>query len=161
MKYRHRKFLALGASAVLALGGLAACGDDEESDAAGASSALSESELAAEVAPVCKEHDEAISAAVEEEFAEEGPTPVAIRAAVKDAVLPHLTAQIGQLEALEPPEELAADYEQWLADQAVLRDAIKDDPNLAFDPSASEFATVNDEAEALGLDCSVGPQAGN
>ena len=37
-------------------------------------------------------------------------------------------------------------------------DAIKEDPNNAFDPSLKEFAVANDERRVgLGVDCQVGP----
>jgi hypothetical protein len=141
------------------VGGLAACGDDEDSEASSSSesTALSEDELVSEAQAICTEHNEAITAGFTEEGIKGQPTPVEVRALVKDYVLPQYSAWIGRQDALEPPEDLAGDWDTWIADSTAARDAIKDDPNVAFDPS--QFETVNGEADDLGLgeQCYAGP----
>lgn len=140
-----------------AMVGLIACGDDDDSESSEAeSTALTQDELVSQADAICAEHAKAINTAVEEAFAE-GQTPVAIRGVVKDGILPQYTAQIGQLDQLEPPEDVVADWDAYLEASTVARDAIKDDPNFAFDPAG--FEDVNGQAEALGLgeDCLVGP----
>jgi hypothetical protein len=54
---------------------------------------------------------------------------------------------------------MAADWGTWISDSTAARDAIKDDPNTAFDPAA--FENVNGQAEAMGLseECFAGPTA--
>ena len=152
-----KKSVLVAVTATLALGGLAACGDDEESEAS--SSALTDTELASEAEAICKEHNDAIAAGFEEEGIRADPDPVQVRIVVKDYVLPHYTAWIGQQDALEAPEDMAADWDTWIADSTAARDAIKEDPNTALDPAA--FEGVNGQAEALGLseECFAGPTA--
>lgn len=152
-----KKSVLVAVTATLALGGLAACGDDEESEAS--SSALTDTELASEAEAICKEHNDAIQAGFEEEGLKADPDPVQVRTVVKDYVLPHYTAWIGQQDTLEPPEDMAADWDTWITDSTAARDAIKEDPNTAFDPAA--FEGVNGQAEAMGLsqECFAGPTA--
>jgi hypothetical protein len=142
--------------AALAVAGLVACGDDDDSTES-TTTALSDTELISQAEAICKEHNDAIAAGFDEEGVTGNPDDVQVRALVKDYILPQYTAWIGRQEALEPPEDVAADWDTWIADSTAARDAIKDDPNVAFD--ASQFETVNGEAEALGLgeDCVAGP----
>ena len=156
------KSLAIAAVAgLLAVAGLAACGDDESSDSTSTTAALSATDLTAQANDICAEHAKAINSAVEELFSSGQPSGADVRTIVKETILPHYSAQIGQLDQLEPPSDQADAWDQWITDSTATRDAIKDDPNTAFDASAPEFKTVNDEASALGLgqDCQVGPQA--
>ena len=150
------KSVLAGVLATLAIG-VAACGDDGESEASASESALSETELATEAEAICKEHNDAIDAGIQEVGIGADPAPVDVRAVVKDYILPQYTAWIGRQDALEPPESLASDWDTWITDSTAVRDAIKEDPNAAFDPAT--FETVNAEAEELGLgqDCLVGP----
>ena len=145
---------------LIAVGGLAACGDDDESsDTTTADAALSSDELVSEANAVCKQHTDAINKAAAD--VPQPPSDVEVRAFVKDYVLPQYTAWIGTLDRLVPPEELTADWDTWITDSYAARDAIKDDPASAFDPNAEHFTTVNAEAEALGLGepCMAGPTA--
>ncbi len=154
-----RKSVLLAVAATLAIGGLAACGDDDESDSATASDepALSETDLVSQAEAICKEHNDAVTAGFEEEGIGANPDEVQVRTAVKDYVLPQYSAWIGRQDQLVPPEDLAADWDLWITDSTAARDAIKDDPNVAFD--ASQFATVNGEVDTLGLSeaCYAGP----
>ena len=148
------------AAAALALGGFAACGDDEESEASSSeSAALTDTELVSEAEAICKEHNKAIAAGFEEEGVGANPDAVQVRAMVKDYVLPQYSAWIGRQDALVPPEDMASDWDTWITDSTAARDAVKDDPNAAFDTAT--FETVNGEAEGLGLgeDCAAGPTA--
>ena len=60
---------------------------------------------------------------------------------------------------VDTPEDMAADWDTWISDSTAARDAIKDDPNTAFDSAA--FENVNGQAEAMGLseECFAGPTA--
>jgi hypothetical protein len=161
MRLRIRtKTLVIGVVAgLIAVGGLSACGDDDESSASSSSSALTSEELVTQAQAVCKEHNDAIDAAAGELPAQ--PSDVEIRAFVKDYVLPQYTAWIGTLDTFEPPEDLASAWDTYITDSYATRDAIKDDPDLAFDPDAQEFANVNAQADELGLgeECHAGPTA--
>ena len=89
---------------LIAVGGLAACGDDDESsDTTSTAATLSSDELASEAQATCGEHNKAINAAAADLPAE--PSAVEVRAFVKDYVLPQYTAWIGKLDKLAPPEE--------------------------------------------------------
>lgn len=158
---RNRPFAIAAVAGLLATGGLAACGDDEESGDSGSSAAtaLSSDELVSQANAICKEHAEAINAGVTEAFSDGQPSPAEARTVVKETILPQYSAQIGQLDQLVPPEDLASDWAQWITDSTATRDVIKGDPAAAFDASTAEFKTANDEATALGLgkDCLAGP----
>ena len=51
-------------------------------------------------------------------------------------MLPQYTAWIGTLDTFAPPEDVAAAWDTYITDSYATRDAIKDDPDLAFDPDA-------------------------
>ncbi len=157
MKLRFRKPVALLVTGAIALGGLAACGDDEEDSGESSAEALSSEALASESDAICKEHTDAINGAVSEISKGGQPAAVDVRVVTKDVVLPQYTAQIGQLDVLEPPEEMADTWDTWITDSTAVRDAIKDDPSIIFEPS--EFEAVNAQAQELGLgeDCQAGP----
>ncbi|MET0925976.1 MAG: hypothetical protein ABWY90_01225 [Solirubrobacterales bacterium] len=143
---------------LIAVGGLAACGDDDESsDTTSTAATLSSDELVSEAQATCSEHNKAINAAAADLPAD--PTAVEVRTFVKDYVLPQYTAWIGTLDKLAPPEDVAADWDAYITASYETRDAIKDNPDLALDPDATEFATVNEQADALGLgeECYAGP----
>jgi hypothetical protein len=156
----NKPFVIAVVAGLVAVGGMAACGsDDESSDSTSTTAALSSDELVTQANAICKEHADAINSAVDELFKAGRPSAADVRTIVKETILPQYSAQIGQLDQLVPPEDLATDWDQWLTDSTATRDAIKDDPNAAFDSSLAEFKTANDEAEALGLgaDCAAGP----
>jgi hypothetical protein len=144
-------------AALLTVGGLAACGSSDDSTSTTA--ALTSDELVSQTNAICKDHADAINSAVTELFQAGQPSAADVRTIVKETILPQYSAQIGQLDALTPPADLAGGWDRWITDSTTTRDAIKDDPNAAFDQSLAEFKTVNDEATALGLgkDCLVGP----
>ena len=155
-----KSFVIAVVAGLLAVAGLAACGsDDESSDGTATAATLESGELTTQANEICKEHGDAINSAVEELFKSGQPSAADIRTIVKETILPHYSAQIGQLDQLEPSEEQAADWDQWLTDSTAARDAIKDDPNAAFDPSSKEIQAANEDATALGLgpECQVGP----
>src|SRR5688500_15817926 len=98
MKNRH-KFLIVGISGALAMGTLAACGDDDEEASASseAEAALTSEELVSQSNTVCAEHNQAIEDGIAEVRKEAGGEldDVALRAIAKDYVLPQYTAWIG------------------------------------------------------------------
>jgi hypothetical protein len=142
---------------LLAVGGLAACGDDESSDDTATAATLDSDELVSQANAICKEHADAINSAVQD--LGNNPSAADIRVIVKETIWPQYAAQIGQLDQLTPPDDQADAWTQWVTDSTAVLDAVKEDPNNAFDPSLKEFATANDEASALGLgpECQVGP----
>jgi hypothetical protein len=155
MNSRNRIVVGVVAG-LIAVGGLAACGDDDESsDETSTTAAVSSEQLVSDANGVCTEHNKAINAAAGDLPGQ--PSAVEVRTFVKDYVLPQYTAWIGTLDTFEPPEELAADWHKWIEDSYAARDEVKGDPNLAFDPSA--FTAVNDQADTLGLgpECHAGP----
>lgn len=156
-----QRILAIAAGAVLAAGTLAACGDDDEetSTSSEADAALTSDELVTQANEVCAEHGKAIDDGFATMLEETGNKPEAVdyRVLVKETVLPQYTAQIGTLDTLAPPEDLAADWDTWITDSYAVRDEIKDDPEGVTD--ASLYTQVNDQASALGLgdECAAGP----
>jgi hypothetical protein len=141
---------------LIAVGGLAACDDDEPEDAP-VGDALTAEQLVSEARSVCREHNRAINRAAAD--LPRPPTRVEVRAFVTDHVLPEYSAWIDELDALLPPWDLAADWDAYIAASYAVRDAIRADPDLALDPTAAEFAEVNATANALGLgeECYAGP----
>ncbi len=159
MTLKFERWATLAVVGALAVGGLAACGDDEAEESSSEAAALSEADLVAEAETICAEHNKAIDAGFKEEGIDGEPTPVEVRTLVKDYVLPQYSAWIGRQDALEPPEDLVGDWDTWIADSTAARDTVKDDANAAFD--SATFETVNAEADGLGLgtDCQAGPTA--
>jgi hypothetical protein len=153
-----KSFVIALVAGLLAVAGLAACeSDDESSDGTATAATLGGDELVSQANAICKEHADAINSAVKDLGGQ--PSAAEIRGVVKETIVPHYSAQIGQLDQLVPPDDQADPWDQWLTDSTAARDAVGDDANAAFDPSLKEFATANDEATALGLgpDCQVGP----
>ena len=154
-----KSFVIAVVAGLLATGGLAACGSDDESSDSSTTAELSQDELVSQADAICKEHADAINSEVSDLGG--NPSAVDVRVIVKETILPHYAAQIGQLGQLAPPSDQADTWNQWLTDSTAVQDAVKEDPNNAFDSSLKEFATANDEATSLGLgaDCQVGPTA--
>ena len=154
-----KSFVIAVVAGLLATGGLAACGSDDESSDSSTTAGVSQDELVSQADAICKEHADAINSAVSDLGG--NPSAVDVRVIVKETILPHYAAQIGQLGQLTPASDQADAWNKWLTDSTAVQDAVKEDPNNAFDASLKEFATANDEASSLGLgaDCQVGPTA--
>jgi hypothetical protein len=151
-----KSFVVALVAGLLAVGGLAACGsDDESSDDTATAATLDSDELVSQANAICKEHADAINSAVGD--LGNNPSAVDVRVIVKETIWPQYSAQIGQLDQLTPPDDQADAWAQWLTDSTAVLDAVKEDPNNAFDPSLKEFAVANDGATSLGVDCQVGP----
>jgi hypothetical protein len=135
--------------AILCVGAwvLAGCGDDE---------ALSEQEFLEQGNTICAAGNERLDAAFEGLDLEEGEEPSAeqMEALLLDVFLPDVQSQIDDVRALEPPDELADEVEQFLDDaQATLDDLEQqaaDDPSVLFSDE-DPFADVNAQAQAIGL----------
>jgi hypothetical protein len=151
-----KRLLTICAAMALSAGFLAACGSDDSSTDSG-STALSSEDFISQTNAICKKSGGAIDDAASE-FSS-APSGADLRGFVKDSVLPNYSAQIGQIDALVPPDDISDDVDTWLADSTAVRDAIGDDPTAVLTPDA--FTDVNKEADDLGLsaDCQAGPDA--
>jgi hypothetical protein len=149
-----KRLLVVCVALALSAGFLAACGSDS-SDSTSADNALSSDDFISQTNAICKEKGGAIDKAANEFTS--APSGADLRGFVKDSVLPNYSAQIGQIDALVPPDDISDDVDTWLTDSASVRDAIGDDPTAVLTPDA--FADVNKEATDLGLgdDCQAGP----
>jgi hypothetical protein len=154
-----KSFVIAAVAGAIVAGGLAACGSSGDSSTTSTAAALSSDELVSQANAICKEHNGAITDAINELFKAGQPSAADVRVIVKETILPQLAAWIGQLDQLVPPDDQATAWDQFIADSTAAHDAIQSDPNAAFDASTKEFQTVNAEAQDLGLstDCLVGP----
>ncbi|MBA2763443.1 MAG: hypothetical protein H0U42_01995 [Thermoleophilaceae bacterium] len=138
---------ALSVGALIVTG----CGGDDD--------ALSEDELVEQGNAICAEHTAPIEAAAGELLAGgQLPSEKDFGKLANETIIPEYGAQIEELRALEPPEDLSDSYAQWLDDSQSLLEQIKKDPSLITDPS--NFSSVNQQADELGLasDCHAGPE---
>ena len=142
-----RRATAVGATvAALAVAG---CGGD---------GGPTKGEFVKEANAVCKRHYVKISAAASKLLAGgKLPSPREFGQLAMGTIIPEYSAQIRELEDVEPPEDQAAAYEKWLNDSTALRDRLQKNPVLIQQPQA--LAAVNGQADRLGLanDCHIGP----
>lgn len=141
---------AAGATIVLAVAG---CGGDDDK-----SSGLSKQELVKQANPICKRHFDRISAAASKLLAGgQLPNPREFGKLAQGTIIPEYTAQIKELRALKPSDDVADAYRKWLADSDSTRAKIEQNPSLVSSPAS--FRAVNGEADKLGLSkqCHIGP----
>lgn len=150
---RRRSRAACAAVVATATIGLAAgCGDDDDE------SGLSKQELIKQANPICKRHFDKISAAANKLLAGgQLPNPREFGKLAQRTIVPEYTAQIKELRALKPSEDVADAYRKWLADSDATRAKIASNPSLITNPA--NFRAVNGEADKLGLSkqCHIGP----
>jgi hypothetical protein len=147
---------ACSAIAVAGAIALAGCGDDNQ--AKPASSGLSKAELVAKANAICKPHYEKITVAAQKLLAGgKLPSPRKFGELAMGTIIPEYRAQLAQLHALKPADEIAAQYAAWLATSDATLVKMQKSPRLIT--SADNFKTVNGQADALGLSeqCHVGP----
>jgi len=138
--------------AILCIGAcvLAACGDDDEA-------ALSEQEFLEQGNAICAAGNERLDAAFEDLALEEGEEPTAeqIETLLVDVFLPDVQSQIDDVRALEPPDELADEVEEFLDNAQATLDELEqqaaDDPSSVFSEDEDPFAEVNAQANEIGL----------
>lgn len=85
------------------------------------------------------------------------PSPREFGQLAMGTIIPEYSAQIRELNDVEPSEDEAQAYEAWLDDSAALRNRLQRNPVLIQQPQA--LAAVNGQADRLGLanDCHIGP----
>jgi hypothetical protein len=130
---------------------IVACGDDEET--------LTTDEFVEQADAICAAGTTELDDAFAELYGPSGeePTPEQQTAFVEDTVAPLIQGQIDSGEALNPPEDLQDEVEQWLADVQTVLDGITDDPESIFGPEAEDlFAEVDAQASEIGLTACAG-----
>lgn len=142
-----RRATAVGvAAAALALAG---CGGDD---------GPTKAEFVNDANAICKRHYVKISEAASKLLAGgKLPSPREFGQLAMGTIIPEYSAQIRELNNVEPPEDEAQVYEKWLDDSARLRDRLQKNPVLIQQPQA--LSAVNAQADRLGLasDCRIGP----
>jgi hypothetical protein len=136
--------LALALGAVVAVG----CGDEGPS----------REEFIREANAACERHAVPIREAAGNLLAGgELPDPREFRELALGTIIPEYNEQVGELQSLEPPDELSEEYQRYLEMSASTREEITQDPSMITNPA--NFEEVNRQAEQLGLsrDCRVGP----
>jgi len=88
---------------------------------------------------------------------DEQPDPQELRELAWGTLIPEYNEQVGELQTLDPPEELSEEYQRYLDMSASTREEITQDPSVLAD--AATFEEVNRQADQIGLspDCRVGP----
>ncbi len=152
---RHlaRRHLAALAVISLALGGVAACGGDDDD-----SEALSLDDFVSQADAICAEMETELDAAGEEAFgsATELPSEEELTAFVDDEVIPRVQSQIDAISALEPPAEIADDVDDLIETAESELEALKDNDDLTtlFSNNEDPFTESNAKSGELGLtDC--------
>lgn len=142
-----RRATAVGVAATaLAVAG---CGGDD---------GPTKGEFVKEANAVCKRHYVKISAAASKLLAGgKLPSPREFGQLAMGTIIPEYSAQIRELNDVEPPEDEAKAHDKWLDDSAALRDRLQKNPVLIQQPQA--LSAVNGQADRLGLasDCHIGP----
>jgi hypothetical protein len=135
--------LAMALGAVVAAG----CGDQGPS----------RERFGQEANAICERHAAPIREAAGGLLADDEPDPQELRDLAWDTIIPEYNEQVGELQALKPPDELSEEYQRYLKMSASTREEITQDPSVLAD--AANFEEVNRQAEQLGLspDCRVGP----
>lgn len=144
-----RRFVVFAVLVPMTVLTFVACGDDEET--------LTTEEFLDQGNAICEagtaENDQAFQEAFPSGSTE--PTPEQIATVVADSVAPNIQAQIDDLEALNPPEDLQDDVDQMLAEAQTVLDGIIDDPEGAF-TDENPFAEVDALATEIGLTACAG-----
>ncbi|MGD9571247.1 MAG: hypothetical protein AB7V62_05130 [Thermoleophilia bacterium] len=137
---RARTTLAAVACAVaVAAGGLAGCGEDDDSG-----SALTREEFIAQADAICATGNEAIEAAIPAD----GPPGEEFY----DVIVDSTQASIDGVDALEPPEDMAADVDALVASANEAMAEVRATPPAEFFARDDDpFAEVNAQAKAIGL----------
>ena len=124
------------------------CSDDEDR--------LSEEEFLEQGNAICAEGNDALDEAFEElEVGPDGqPSQEDVVALFEDVLIPNVTEQLDELDALSPPEELEADVDALVEDGEAALDEIseliEEDPEGFFE-GEDPFEAVNAKAGELGL----------
>ena len=174
---RRRRAVALTAALTLVLA-LGACGDDDVDDADAAPPATDEAaestaasdaasttaadegapavdDYLAEVNAICTAGNQQLDALAAEGFADDAEPTEEQLVAVLDQIVDVIVAQLDDIEALEPPADLAPAVDAWLADARTTADDVRASGPAFFDQQANgenPFADVNATAIEIGFD---------
>lgn len=124
----------------------------------GSSSGLSKSELVKKANPICKRHNDTITAGASKVLAGgKLPTREEFGKLAVGTIVPEYAAQIKELRMLEAGGSLKKSYQGWLGNSEAVLAKVMKDPSLIM--SAANFSAVNQQADKLGLSraCHVGP----
>lgn len=152
----RRGFVLAATAAATIAGTIAGCGDDDKSSKA--DSGLSRAELKQQADPICKRHHETTAAAANKVLAGGRlPDPRQFGRLAMQTIIPEYKAQIAELRALKPADDMAAEYEAWLDESDATAARMQKDPSLITD--GKSFVDVNAQADDLGLakQCHAGP----
>lgn len=148
---------------VLAMASLAVAGcggDDEEPTTSteatpgatgGDGVALSAEEFLEEGNAICAAGNRELDQLARETFTGEGqPSPEEVEQ-FASGMIPSIQGQIDAIRALSPPEELAADVEEFLSTAEESLGELEDDPQLLLSEDEGPFVETNEQAAAIGL----------
>lgn len=159
-----RRMAAFAACAAIAAGAAGCGGSDDSSSDTGdttATESITKAEWITQADAICKAGDEAISQAGDDSGLDANSSTDDIAAFYTDTVLPNISDQRDQIEALPVPagEEDAIGSLTDALDQAI-SDA-ESDPTALANGDGSSFDDVNQQAQDYGLsDCGNGAGGG-
>ncbi len=144
---------AAAAAAVAAVGILlAGCGGGDDG---AATTALSQAELAAQAAPICRSADQRIEAAAHKYLGSGRPSAKDLERFATVAVVPETQRAIDHLGDLTPPTSDAQAYDDLIVEMQSVNDRLKADPHVLAE-HGDPFAKSNKLARQAGLDaCSA------
>lgn len=124
----------------------------------GGNSGLSKGELVKKADPICKRHNDTITAAASKVLAGgKLPSREEFGKLAVGTIVPEYGAQIKELRKLEAGGSLKQSYAGWLDNSESVQAKLKKDPSLIM--SAASFSAVNQQADQIGLSraCHLGP----
>jgi len=85
------------------------------------------------------------------------PSPEEFGRLANETIIPEVTAQLEELRNIEPPEDVADDFEAYLSQAEQMVQGLRQDPSPLMD--AANFQELNEKADAVGLPdaCDIGP----
>lgn len=126
--------------------------------ACGGNGEVSTEGFIAEANNICEERRGTIEEAASQVLAGgDLPDPEELGRLAQETIVPELRAQFEELSALEPPEDVADEFEAFVSEGEQVVEQISNDPSVITDPA--NFESVNQQAEQVGLSdaCRVGP----
>lgn len=129
--------------AAVLLAAVAGCGDDDD--------VLSAEEWRTQADAICEEGNERTDAILEPLFAEGEPSEEQLQEAL-DALIADIESQIEDVDALEPPDDLSAEVDEFLDQARTDLDELREAGIAAFDQEEDPFAETTALAAELGLE---------
>jgi len=144
-----RRVAVLVSVAGLASLGVAACGDDDDGG-----DALTQEEFVDQGNQICSDGNDELDAAFADLPDDAEPTPDQI-SEFADTFEENVSGQIDAIDDLVPPDDIADDVDEILADARDDLDTfvtlIRDDPEAAFAQEEDPFADVSERLTDIGL----------